>query len=259
MSSSFPLHPPIDINSSSSSGSEHNSPSSNSKYDNGGTQISGTTQNDNASTFSNTMPSASFELLNDLETNYVDVFPPTSNPNDSDLFHGKMDFAFTTYRNPGTPADDWLSRGNTSFPALFDMDNANPQQYQPPSSNALPMGQPSFYNTDTSQNPLPHYNSLYNPIYTPLNSYTPYQPRQPTMYMDPALTPSKARVLQTVQLARQQGKTRLQVKDAILSSCPEYDVNILCGELRRMTVCYDSSQPFSDSDLAIVTNCVKQH
>ncbi|SAL95546.1 hypothetical protein [Absidia glauca] len=266
MSSSFPLHPPIDINSSSSSGSEHNSPSSNSKYDNGGAQISGTTQNDNASTFSNVMPSASFELLNDLETNYVDVFPPTSNPNDSDLFHGKMDFSFTTYRTPATSADDWLLRENTTFPVLFNMDNANQQQQQqqqyqpqPASSNnsSLPMGQPSFYNTDTSMNT--HFDSIYNPIYTPLNSYTPYQQPRPTMYMDPALTPSKARVLQTVQLARQQGKTRLQVKDAIQSSCPEYDVNILCGELRRMTVCYDSSQPFSDSDLAIVTNCVKQH
>lgn len=262
LASSFSLNRNIDINSSSSSGSEHNSPSSNRKYENGGDQISGTKHNDNASTFSNINPSASFDLLNDLEPSYVDVFPPTSHSND--LFHGKMDFAFSNYRNPATSADNWLLRENTN--ALFDMDDLN-QQYQPiPASNnsgsALPtnMDPPAFYNTDTS---ISHLNSIYNPAYTPLSSYTP--PRPPNnnnnnpYSMDPALTPSEARVLQTVLLAKQQGKTRLEVKDAILSSCPEYDVNILCGELRRMTVGYDSSQPFSDNDLAIVTHCVKQH
>ncbi|CAO3588025.1 unnamed protein product [Absidia cylindrospora] len=289
----------VSSSSSSSSGSENNSPTSNdTKYGNNMESFTGTTSSTNDGLFniSNQSSVASFGLLNDLGPNHFDTFSPSNNPENSALFHGKTDFAFSNYRNPVASADDWLFQDNSQLPALFGVD-ANlyglNQQTTTTNDNSFPLadvgfnGQmPSFYNTNnyhnninTNFNPtsINDINSIYNSnnnnMYTNSmnntnttntttydNGYSSQQQQQRTsFYNDPELTPSKAMVLETIRLAKEQGKTRLEVKAAVKDTCPDYDVDILCDELRRKVTCYDSAQPFSDRDLDIVASCVKQH
>ncbi|ORZ21318.1 hypothetical protein BCR42DRAFT_407292 [Absidia repens] len=238
---------------------------------------------------------ASFGLLNDLGPNHIDTFSPSNNPENSALFHGKTDFSFSNYRNPVASADDWLFQDNSQLPGLLDVDaNLYGLNQQTTNSNnnnnSFPLADvgfddqmPSFYNTNNYHNSI---NTNFNPtsindinsIYNNSNMYTnsmnntnitntttydnafPSQQQQRTsFYNDPELTPSKAMVLETIRLAKEQGKTRLEVKAAVKNTCPDYDVDILCDELRRKVNCYDSAQPFSDHDLDIVASCVKQH
>lgn len=153
----------------------------------------------------------------DQQPNNLDFLAITGDNYSGDLFHGKDDL-FQNYR---APADDDFLFANEDLTSLF---GGNNELF-------------GFNNNQFS------FNSQFG------------LPETPATRRIVCPEEKKKLLLAKLRKGQEEGKYIYQVHQELQESCPEFDLDSLCSELKQKAVCSQSQYPLTDYDVDAFVKC----